>query len=50
MTPRDAAIIAEAFSRYTEEWMSAISRRDRGALEAFLAPEFRLTSVLEPAE
>ena len=41
MTSRDA----EAFSRYTEEWMNAITTRDRAALEAFLAPEFRLTSV-----
>ena len=45
MTSRDAALAAEAFSRYTEEWMHAITTRDRAALEAFLAPEFRLTSV-----
>jgi ketosteroid isomerase-like protein len=45
VTSRDAALAAEAFSRYTEEWMSAITTRDRAALEAFLAPEFRLTSV-----
>ena len=45
MTSRDTAIAAEAFSRYTEEWMHAITTRDRAALEAFLAPEFRLTSV-----
>ncbi len=45
MTSRDAALAAEAFSRYTEEWMNAITTRDRAALEAFLAPEFRLTSV-----
>ena len=41
----EAANATEAFRRYTQEWMDAIRTRDRVALEAFLAPEFRLTSA-----
>jgi ketosteroid isomerase-like protein len=41
----DATNATEAFRRYTQEWMDAIRTRDRAALEAFMAPEFRLTSA-----
>ena len=41
----EAANATEAFRRYTQEWMDAIRTRDRAGLEAFLAPEFRLTSA-----
>jgi len=41
----ESANATEAFRRYTQEWMDAIRTRDRAALEAFLAPEFRLTSA-----
>ena len=45
MSLPDATNATEAFRRYTQEWMDAIRTRDRATLEAFMAPEFRLTSA-----